>query len=325
MALIDNKYLNSSSEELNQVTGTISDIERYAINDGFGLRTTVFLKGCPLRCKWCSNPETQKFHQEMVFFQDKCIGCGACVRLCEYGALDNGLIADRSICDSCNKREKAFKCIEKCYPKCRKIVGDKMTVKEVVDIVKRDMPFYEMSGGGVTLSGGEPMSQPEYAYALLKSFCENWIDTAIETCGAGEKHDYELVAPYLKFVFMDLKSCDSSRHLEWTGSDNSRIKENIILMDTLAARYGYDLIIRTPVIPGFNDSEEEIGNIARFVSENLKNYKGMELLPYHKLGRGKYTSLGREYQLADAAVPSDARMLELNKILNEYNIHIYKF
>lgn len=313
------------SNELYQVTGLITDIERYAINDGFGLRTTVFLKGCPLRCKWCSNPETQRFNQEMVFFQDKCIGCGACIKLCEYGALGRDLIADRSICDTCYKRDKAFKCIEKCYPKCRKIVGDSMTVKEVVDVVKRDMPFYQLSGGGVTLSGGEPLAQPEYAHALLKALCENWIDTAIETCGVGEKQDYERLAPYLKFVFIDLKAYDSRRHIEWTGADNTKIKENIILLDTLAARYGYELIIRIPVIPGFNDSDEEIGSIAAFVSENCKNYKGMELLPYHKLGRGKYTSLGREYELSDVTVPSDARMLELNKILSKFDINIYKF
>ncbi len=323
--MIDKKYLNCSNEELYKLSGNVTDIERYAINDGFGLRTTVFLKGCPLGCKWCSNPETQKFNQEMVFFEDKCIGCGMCKELCQYGALENSLLADRKICDTCFKKENAFKCTEKCYTKCRKIVGDAMAVREVVDIVKRDLPFYQLSGGGVTLSGGEPTAQPLFAYALLRTLCENWIDTAIETCGVGEKEDYENIAPYLKFVFMDFKSFDSEKHTKWVGSDNKKVKENIVLMDTLAGKYGFDFIIRTPVIPGFNDTDEDIKSIAEFVSENCKNYKGMELLPYHKLGRGKYTSLGREYELADVVVPSDERMMELNKILSDFGILIYKF
>lgn len=323
--MIDEKYLDLSKDELYEIIGTTTDIERYAINDGLGLRTTVFLKGCSLKCSWCSNPETQKFNQEMVYFQDKCIGCGMCVKLCPYGALEDGLIADRRICDTCHKKADSFKCVEQCYPKCRKIAGDRMSVKEVVDIVKRDMPFYQLSGGGVTLSGGEPMAQPLYAYALLRALTENWIDTAIETCGAGEKEDYEIIAPYLKFAFMDLKSSDSKKHIEWTGADNKKIKENLELMDSLAGKYGFVLIIRTPVIPGFNDSDEAIKGISEFVSENLKNYKGMELLPYHKLGRGKYTSLGREYELSDLITPSDERMLELNKILDDYGINIYKF
>lgn len=323
--MIDKKYLSCSSEELYKLTSTISDIERYAINDGFGVRTTVFLKGCNLRCRWCSNPETQKFNKEMVFFQDNCIGCGACVELCPYGALKDGLLADRKICDECYKKEDGFKCIEKCYPKCRKVVGDGMTVREVTEIVKRDLPFYQLSGGGVTLSGGEPLAQPLFTYALLRMLCENWIDTAIETCGTGDKEDYETVAPYLKFVFMDFKSFDNNKHIKWTGAGNEKIKENIVLMDALAGKYGFEFIIRTPVIPSFNDTVEDIHNIAKFVSENCKNYKGMELLPYHKLGRGKYTSLGLKYELSDLTTPSDEKMMSFNSILSEYGIAIYKF
>jgi pyruvate formate lyase activating enzyme len=261
----------------------------------------------------------------MVYFRDKCIGCGECVRLCPYGALDDGLLADRRLCESCYQKADAFKCIEKCYPKCRKIAGDEMTVQEVVDIVKRDMAFYQMSGGGVTISGGEPLAQPEFTYALLKSLCANWIDTTIETCGEGNGEDYEAIAPYLKLAFMDLKAFDAAKHVEWTGADNKRILENLERMDKLAGIHGFDLIIRTPVIPGFNDTPEEIGRIAEFVSGNCKNYRGMELLPYHRLGRGKYTSLGLEYALADLEVPSEERMMEFNRILDGFGIPIYRF
>jgi len=307
------------------VTGRVTDIERYAINDGFGLRTTVFLKGCFLRCRWCSNPETQKNYPEMVFFQDKCIGCGSCKALCPYGALDNGLLADRSICEKCYTRENPFKCTEKCYPKCRKIVGEEKTVPEVVNVVKRDLPFYQLSGGGVTISGGEPLAQPEFTYALLKAFHENWIDTAIETCGSGRTEDYVKIAPYLNFAFMDMKATNNKKLKEWTGADGELIKNNIIQMDKLSKEYGFDLIIRTPVIPGFNDWEEDIEGIAGFISANCHNYAGMELLPYHKLGRGKYISLGMKYELSGLTSPTDERMNQLNRILDNYNIPIYQF
>ena len=307
------------------MTGKVTDIERYAINDGFGLRTTVFLKGCPLRCKWCSNPETQEFYPEMVFFGDKCIDCGACKVLCLYGALENGLEAERSICKECYMRKEAFACVRKCYPKCRKVVGENKSVEDVLDVVKRDLPFYRRSGGGVTLSGGEPMAQPEFVLALLKAFSENWIDTAIETCGIGETQHYEKIAPWLDFAFIDLKHVESEKHKEWTGVGNEKIKKNIVRMDQLSGEFGFELIIRTPVIPGFNDTKEDTAKIAEFVSENCKHYKGMELLPYHKLGRGKYTCLGREYELEDFKIPSEQYMMELNGILERQGIPIYKF
>ncbi|MBB2182126.1 glycyl-radical enzyme activating protein [Lachnospiraceae bacterium MD1] len=313
-----------ASEILNK-KGMVSNIERYAINDGFGLRTTVFLKGCPLRCKWCSNPETQKFNCEMVFFEDQCIGCGECVKLCRYGALDNGLKADRSICDKCYLREDAFSCTLKCYPQCRKIDGQEMTVKEVFDVVKRDIQFYHLSGGGVTISGGEPLAQPEFTLNLLQTFKQNYINTAIETCGYAREDDYEAIAPYLDMAFMDLKSADTVKHEEWTGASNASILNNIIVMDELSKEYGFDFIIRTPVIPGFNDSAHEIQSIGKFVTENCKNYKGMELLPYHKLGRGKYISLGRIYELEGLKAPSDEQMNELHKILINMGINLYQF
>lgn len=307
------------------MTGNITDIERYAINDGFGLRTTVFLKGCPARCRWCSNPETQQFHSEMIYFQDKCIGCGACKISCPYEALDKDLQADRSICKECHTKEDAFKCIEHCYPKCRKNVGEEKTVQEVVTTVKRDMPFYQMSGGGVTISGGEPLAQPEFLYELLKELSDSWIDTAIETCGIGKSEDYRKIAPYLNFAFIDMKSADNEKHREWVGIENHLIKKNIILMDKLSKEYSFELIIRTPVIPGFNDSKKDIEAIADFITSNCKNYKGMELLPYHRLGRGKYISLGREYILSELNSPTDEHMNELYRILEEYDIPIYQF
>ncbi len=317
--------MENNTEEIFNSTGMVTNIERYAINDGFGLRTTVFLKGCPIRCKWCSNPETQKLYPEMVFFSDKCIDCGECRRRCIYGGLKNGLNADRTVCERCFERENAFACVNKCYPQCRKIAGKEMTVKEVSDIVKRDMPFYQLSGGGVTVSGGEPLAQPKFAYSLLLVLKKLYINTAIETCGMGKEEDFAAIAPYLNLAFMDLKSVDKEKHLSWTGSDNDNILHNIVAMDGLSAEYGFDLILRTPVIPGFNDSLADIRHIGEFVTKNFKNYKGMELLPYHKLGRGKYISLGRNYELKELTPPSDEKMEELNQILYDMGINLYQF
>lgn len=322
--MIRDKLLKTGVEELLECTGTVANIERYAINDGSGVRTTVFTKGCFLRCRWCCNPETQSFHPEMSFFPDKCIGCMNCVGQCSYGALKEDLKAERDICSDCHKRENAFSCTEKCYVNCRKVTGEKMSAGQVYDIVKRDIPFYEGSGGGVTLSGGEPMAQPEFAYALIRILTERWISTGIETCGYADREDYDKVVPYLDTIFMDIKHVDPDKHREWTGQRNETILENIKYVDKLAGMYDNKLFIRVPVIPGFNDRPEEIGEIARFVS-GCGNVAGMELLPYHKLGRGKYYSLGREYSLEDMIPPAAEHMEELNAIVAGFDIPVYKF
>ena len=322
--MINKKILEASFEELEKVAGGIANIERYAINDGNGVRTTVFFKGCYLRCKWCSNPETQIFTPEMSFFSDKCIGCQNCVRLCKYHALDKGLIADRNICATCYERDEPFVCTKQCYPKCRIITGKSYTVGTIYDQVKKDYAFYKSSGGGVTLSGGEPMAQPNLAYALLKTLTNKWIDTAIETCGFAEKEDYEYTIPYINTVFIDIKNMDSRQHKIWTGQGNEKILSNILRISELTKEYGQKLFIRVPIIPGFNDSNKNIEETVDFVTK-LDNVTGMELLPYHKLGRGKYYSLGRKYFMEDTVSPSDARMQELNEIIAKHNIPIYKF
>ena len=323
--MISDNLIQGNFYRLLEVEGNIANIERYAINDGNGVRTTVFTKGCFLRCKWCSNPETQQFYSEMTFFPDKCIACKNCLRLCPYNAMGEDLIADRKICAECHLKEQAFACTTKCYPGCRKITGEKKTVKEVYDTVKRDVPFYESSGGGVTISGGEPMAQPEFTYALLRVLTERWIDTAIETCGFAQKDDYEKCVPYLNTIFMDIKHMDSMKHKEWTGHGNEQILENVKLVDKLAGEYGNRLFIRVPVIPAFNERAEEIEDIAKFVAGELSHVTGMELLPYHKLGRGKYYSLGRPYPMEDTEPPKDEYMSMLNGILAKYNIPVYQF
>lgn len=323
--MIQEALLKSNIDTLMEQQGIIANIERYAINDGNGVRTTVFTKGCYMKCRWCCNPETQLFPPEISFFSDKCIACKKCIESCQYGAIDENLNVDHEICEKCYSKKHAFACAKTCYVGCRKVTGNRMTVRQVYDIVKRDVPFYEASGGGVTLSGGEPMAQPEFTYALLRVLTERWIHTGIETCGYAEKEDYKKILPYLDIIFMDIKHMDSKKHLEWTGRENEKILENIRLVNNAVGQYGNKLFIRVPVIPGFNEDSETIEKIAKFVSQNCKNVTGMELLPYHKLGRGKYYSLGREYLLEEVVPPSAEHMHMLNKVLAQYGIPIYKF
>ena len=323
--MIKQDLLDADIYKLSGIKGTVANIERYAINDGNGVRTTVFFKGCFLRCKWCSNPETQEFHPEMSFFSDKCIACMNCFRYCPYGAVREDLSTDRKICGECWKKKDAFVCARKCYPQCRKVTGELMSVKEVYDTVKRDVVFYEASGGGVTVSGGEPFAQPEFLYALLRTLTERWINTAVETCGYAKAEDYRAIVPYLNTVFMDIKHMDSDKHRAWTGHGNEKILENVRLVDELAGTYENELFFRIPIIPGFNDTPEEVEAAASFVAEKLRHVKGMELLPYHRLGRGKYYSLDKPYELEDLESPSDDHMQELNAILAKYGIPVYQF
>ncbi|GAB4525507.1 MAG: glycyl-radical enzyme activating protein [Anaerolineae bacterium] len=278
--------------------GLIFDIQRFSVHDGPGIRTTVFFKGCSLRCFWCHNPEGLRAQREIRFVPDRCIVCGACVTVCPEGAhvLAQGRhIYYRERCRQCGQ------CVETCYAEALQQVGRLATVEEVVQDILSDRAFYDTSGGGVTLSGGEPVLQPEFAAAILARCREERIHTAIETAGHYPWEQLARLLPLLDLVIMDLKHIDPGKHRWATGASNERILANARLL----AQSGANVLFRVPVIPTVNDTPEEIGAIAAFVRDlsgerrNGASAPGpipLELLPFHRLAASKYRSLGMRYE-----------------------------
>ena len=292
----------------------IFNIQKCSIHDGVGLRTIVFFKGCPLHCPWCANPESQSYRTQIMEFPRKCIGCGACVKACKENAIhpqEDGLRIDRQRCTNC------FACTDVCYAEAKTIVGEEKTADEIFTEVNKDRFFYEIRGGGVTFSGGEPLTQPELLYETAKKCKQNRLHTTIETCGYGKFADFEKVLDYIDDAFIDIKHMDSALHKELTGVGNEEILSNI---KAIAAK-GIPIIIRTPVIPGYNDTEENIRQTADFIKD-IPNINEYELLPYHNLGESKYASLGIPYKLKEVKVPEDEKIQSLvraaNQILKPY-------
>jgi pyruvate formate lyase activating enzyme len=297
----------------NKHTGLVFNIQKYSVHDGPGIRTLVFLKGCPLRCQWCSNPESQASIQEIAFNDSKCIGvteCGLCLKVCRIGAIqkENGKIKiNRDLCTHCGA------CSHACPSKALHIFGEYISIEEILKKVEEDSVFYSRSGGGLTLSGGEPLLQHEFVYQLIKDAKSRGLDTAIETCGFTQWEHLEKVCQYLNTIFYDIKSIDSDKHLKFTGVKNELILENF---KRLATEFStVNIIVRTPVIPGFNDTEDDIKAIVRII----KDYPRVkyELLPYHRFGESKYTFLGREYPFNSVSKIIESKMEQLRSIAKE--------
>ena len=309
-----------------ELKGLVSEIQRYAIHDGPGIRTLVFLKGCPLRCLWCANPETQRPYPEMAYFKEKCIRCGRCVQLCPYKAIkvsqQGELETDWKIClQECYLSQKIpFECTKKCYSGARRVIGDYLTVEQVMDEVLRDYSLYERTGGGITISGGEPLAQTDFTLRILKRSKEINLHTAIETCSLARWEDFERIAEYLDWVFYDIKTIDPLKHKELTGFSNDLILENIKKLSEISLPLKIHLIIRIPVVPGYTDSPHNIWAISKFVSEELRNVKQVELLPYHRLGRHKYKAIGAEYTLFELKPPQQEEIIRLEEIVKSFNL-----
>lgn len=270
------------------ITGTIFDIERCSMYDGPGIRTTVFLKGCPLSCKWCHNPESQSVHPQLSFRADKCTLCGKCEELCpEVHQIISSHTVNYSHCKACGK------CVASCPSDALKIIGKTTSVEDVMDIVKKDSSYYRQTGGGLTVSGGEPFAQPLFLKELLCAAKKEEIHTCIETCGYTTKQNLRSVLPYVDIFLFDYKETSPKLHEQYTGVDN----EQIIEMFRFLYEQNKKIILRCPIIPGYNDTEEHFRGIAA-MEQQYPRLSGIEIMPYHNLGRAKAIAVGKDYEIS---------------------------
>jgi len=306
--------------------GIIFDIQRWSIHDGPGIRSNVFFKGCPLRCKWCSNPESQEVYQELAFFRGKCIGCGRCITNCPYQAItpsEEGNIIDYTICQrQCYQGKGGYACTSQCYAKALKVIGEKVPLPDIMKEVLSDSKLYEQSGGGITVTGGEPFTQPDFLLELLRFSKEKGLHTTVETCAFTSWKYFEPALDYIDFLFVDFKLYDEEKHIAYTGTSNKIIKENLCRINEYAKNHKLTLVIRTPVITGINDSEEEIRLIAAWIKEHLSEVHIYQLLPYHRLGRGKYHDIGKSYELEETEPPAADVIGALEQIIRSHGLDI---
>lgn len=297
--------------------GMVFNLTRYMLEDGPGIRTVVFLKGCPLRCLWCSSPLGQKIEPSVVYLKYKCISCGACLKACPEQALfwnaEGRVSRDFKRCRNCGE------CVPVCPVGAREIRGQLMTVNEVIAKVEKDQIFYRRGGGGITLSGGEILMQAPFATRILQEAWKRLIHTAVETCAFGLWADLRDILAYSNLAFIDIKHIDSFFHQKITGCSNQQILENIRQAAAYFLELKRHLIFRLAVVPGINDSFENLQGIAYFLKE-LPGHWELNLLPYHRYGISKYDWLGLEYQLMDVEPPTRERLLELAEFFKSYGL-----
>jgi pyruvate formate lyase activating enzyme len=298
------------------VKGRIFDIKKFAVHDGPGIRTTVFFKGCPLKCWWCHNPESIRPKPELVLFENKCIHCNECFQVCLQKAheklQDGSRIYHQELCILCGE------CVEVCYAEALVMEGREVTVEEVMIELRKDLPFYENSGGGITLSGGEPTLQGKFILALLKQCKAESLHTAMDTCGQTQWKTFEKLLPYVDLVLYDLKHMDRVEHKIHTGVSNELIRENLKKIDACDV----PIEIRIPIIPGINDAKENILRTTQFLI-GIKNIRRVELLPYHNLGESKYRRLGMEYQLNNLKSPDKEQMNEIVEWMRPSGLEVH--
>jgi pyruvate formate lyase activating enzyme len=326
--------------------GMIFDIKKYSINDGPGIRTTVFLSGCPLKCLWCHNPESQSLQPVLMYRENHCLGCGECIVACPENAIslgkenqytdlpdytdEHGIFLEKSaqireICairvqkvftdrDKCTKCQT---CVSTCYSGAREFSGREMTVGQVMAQVEREIPFYDESGGGVTFSGGEPLMQPGFLSALLKACRRQEIHTCVDTSGFANWQVFEQIRGEVDLFLYDLKHIDSEKHREVTGVPNDVILENLRKL----AEHGHRIVVRVPLIPGINDDERNLVESAKFLA-SLPHLESVELMGYHDIAQAKYEALGREYKLLGLKGPAEVAMNNAANLLRSYGLNV---
>ena len=303
-------------EELT-ISAPVFNIQPFSLHDGPGIRVTVFVKGCPLHCLWCANPESNAFYPQMMFYSGKCTACGNCIAVCPEQAVSIGeedgktcAVTNRTRCKNCGA------CVNACKAEAREMAGQNRTVKEVLDRVLQDKLFLDSSGGGMTISGGECLAHPDFTAALLHQAQLNDVHTAVETSVYSSVEVIRQVFAYVDLALLDIKQMDPEKHRQYTGVSNERILNNI--------RYLYhdlkqQMVIRIPCIPGYNDDDENISRTACFVKNELGSDVPVHLLPYHRLGEAKNRSLGKEMNFS-IEPPTDEHMEHLKKLVEEYGL-----
>lgn len=285
----------------------ITSIKRFSTHDGNGIRTTVFFKGCPLSCLWCHNPETISFNTQIAFYEHKCTLCGACEKACEHHKILNGVhFIDKGKCNFCEK------CASLCPNGALEIFGKEMTVSLVAKEVLKDKIFYDESGGGVTLSGGECLAQADFCAELLKTLKQSGINTAVDTCGYAAKSAVCKVAKYTDMFLYDIKAIDENVHVKCTGKSNALILENLKYINSL----GVPTEVRVPYVPGFND--DEIEKIGDFLSR-ISCVQAVRILPYHNLAQSKYSALGQNRLLSER-LPANEELASAREKIRSFNI-----
>jgi pyruvate formate lyase activating enzyme len=300
---------------MNQLRGIVFNIQHYSIHDGPGIRTTAFLNGCPLKCIWCQNPESQSLKPQIFFLEEKCTVCGKCVDVCSQKAIEivgDKVKTDRALCSGCGS------CVEICPNDARTLMGTSMTPEEVFNDVNSDAIFYQTSGGGITISGGDPVAQPEFAISILK-LCKNaGLHTAIETSGFAKWEILSRMLENVDTVLYDFKHMDAKQHKRYTGVSNLLILENAKMLNKEYPSIKF--VARLPVIPGYNDSKENVTRTAEFISHELKQGIKVHLLPYHKLGNTKYERMEMTEKILNISPPSQEDMKELLEIVLSFGL-----
>ena len=293
------------------MSARIFEIKRFAVHDGDGIRTTVFFKGCPLKCVWCHNPEGIDFKPELAYYENKCINCGECIRVCPNKAhtIEKGVhIFNRKKCTGCGN------CEEVCLGNALTLYGEEVTEDELLPKLLEDKEFYENSNGGVTLSGGECLMQSDFCAELLKKLKENGINTAVDTCGFVPQQAIDKVIPYTDVFLYDMKAYDEDIHIKCTGYSNKLILENIKYIDSCNKA----IEVRIPYVPDYNS--DQIEKIAVFLKD-LNNLTKVRILPYHNYAGSKYTSLAKENTLP-TQLPTDSEMEDARTILRKYGLKV---
>jgi pyruvate formate lyase activating enzyme len=294
----------------------VFNIERYATEDGKGIRTVIFMKGCAMKCKWCANPESQLFQREIILNKRLCRECGKCAIGCPNQAItweeNFGYITDSKKCSGC------MKCVEECFYDARSVAGTEYTKKELYDLVMKDYEYYKMSNGGITFSGGEPLFQSKFIQDFAKQLRMEGITVLIETCGQVALENIQDIIEVVDYIYYDIKHIDEDRHRELTGCSNSLIKSNL---EWLCSHYQGELSVRYPYIPGCNDDIKDIHKFLSYIS-SLPNIHEVVFLPYHRLGLPKYNGLGRTYEMGDMISMKTVELMFLQDFSDQYKLNI---